>query len=574
MPFVWNILLITAIVGLPLLLLVWGGSLLYRAFDGDRFTVRGKVQGRWVNRVSRRLLALGLVSILMGSGLCLVVMLAAAEGGHTLWLIASAAMLTLAIVVISWSWAGRRSAGKERCPRCMYDVSAVDSLTCPECGFVAETPAMWHKPRKRKRGIVAGGLLTVLAVAMIALPFVGYGWRNLVPTSVLISGVGWLPDSFTGVVDNEEYWDRSTGSLIERIARGDLTRTQIQKLVTRTQTEIAGARSADTLMWWIGLAESLPLPVQPSFTDTEATRLIETILLTEPAKARAYWLSISDRVNWADLANFDEATSKSYADQLATQVTQHPQSPLNPLRIRIGLLLQPDEESLNGSLKELLVDGSKGVEILFAALSFVNSLPRGQQATLMPTLWEAWLETDDRFYREWILDAIDRGNFRHDMLKPELRAAIAARLSETLGKALPQADEVEQSDQDWRRASLQNNLSVLVDTNRLAAVTAAIENDTLGREDLAIIAYARSQTTHPIPVASLVSLATHPDPLTRAVGCLGLDHALVDHRAQVRPFDDAILALEPESFNETLVRRVRDARRRENLPDGSTPPEP
>lgn len=127
-----------------------------------------------------------------------------------------AGVTAFAVVLLVWAVRGDRAKGRRRCPECWYDMrgtlptaavatDAADyrdqarapNLLCPECGHTATTDRDLYKPRRRPR-------LALLAVAIVLLSFYGQtvpralrtGPLGLVPTTVLIGGMRWLPEAW------------------------------------------------------------------------------------------------------------------------------------------------------------------------------------------------------------------------------------------------------------------------------------------------------------------------------------------------------------------------------------------
>ncbi|MBL8756960.1 MAG: hypothetical protein JNK35_00855 [Phycisphaerae bacterium] len=83
------------------------------------------------------------------------------------------------------AWRGDARTDLRRCPRCWYDMAAIPSLACPECGFVAPHPRALHQPRRAsrpwRRALIALWALFLLT-AYAALP--GH-WTTKVPRPVV-----------------------------------------------------------------------------------------------------------------------------------------------------------------------------------------------------------------------------------------------------------------------------------------------------------------------------------------------------------------------------------------------------
>ena len=124
-----------------------------------------------------------------------------------------------------WAYRGDRSKGRRRCPKCWYDMSATIArdapsaapLTCPECGHEPTSIRALYRPRRRRR-------LALLGLAVIVAGLYGQtvpralrtGPLGLVPTTVLIAGMPWLPESWyvdpagtsDATLEERADWDR------------------------------------------------------------------------------------------------------------------------------------------------------------------------------------------------------------------------------------------------------------------------------------------------------------------------------------------------------------------------------
>ena len=103
-------------------------------------------------------------------------------------------MLTLAALVLAFAvlatttvlvWHGDGKADLRRCPRCWYDMSATQGLTCPECGHLAGGTAELHRSRR-----VSNVWLRALCLLWVLLLLGAYfslpgPWTNKVPRPLL-----------------------------------------------------------------------------------------------------------------------------------------------------------------------------------------------------------------------------------------------------------------------------------------------------------------------------------------------------------------------------------------------------
>jgi hypothetical protein len=110
------------------------------------------------------------------------------------WLITAlgAATALAGLALLAWSLLAdrlrtrraRREGTLRRCPKCWYDMSATEGLTCPECGKTAKRERRLLRARRRYRHATASLLILALASATLAYPHGTNGrWK------------GWLPDT-------------------------------------------------------------------------------------------------------------------------------------------------------------------------------------------------------------------------------------------------------------------------------------------------------------------------------------------------------------------------------------------
>jgi hypothetical protein len=105
------------------------------------------------------------------------------------------AVIGTGLAVAFWGVWGRTSRGRRRCPKCWYDMRGVPGLVCPECGRDARKIKRLYRARHRRKIGVAGVLVAVSGPAFVAVEYVReQGPLVLVPTTVMIAGVEWLPD--------------------------------------------------------------------------------------------------------------------------------------------------------------------------------------------------------------------------------------------------------------------------------------------------------------------------------------------------------------------------------------------
>lgn len=114
----------------------------------------------------------------------------------TAWNSIAAAMGAFTVSLLVWAVRGDRSRGRRRCRRCWYDMTGSTGLRCPECGHAHGHARNLYRPRRRWRLAIGSTAGLVVAAALAEWPRYQQGGATaLVPTTVLIAGLGWLPDS-------------------------------------------------------------------------------------------------------------------------------------------------------------------------------------------------------------------------------------------------------------------------------------------------------------------------------------------------------------------------------------------
>ncbi len=104
----------------------------------------------------------------------------------------------LAIALLLYTiWTGR-SRGRARCPRCWYDLSALDTETlpqpCSECGRIITHTRQLHRLRWRRWTLAPVGLLALAGAYLAVLPAArAGGWMSLPPNWALRAWVNVAP---------------------------------------------------------------------------------------------------------------------------------------------------------------------------------------------------------------------------------------------------------------------------------------------------------------------------------------------------------------------------------------------
>lgn len=97
----------------------------------------------------------------------------------------------IGLVVILLALFKDRARGRERCPRCWYDLQGVPRIdtagaTCPECGRAKITPKQMRRTRRRWWRASLGVVVILLGAGLALTPTVrSKGWPSIVPMTVL-----------------------------------------------------------------------------------------------------------------------------------------------------------------------------------------------------------------------------------------------------------------------------------------------------------------------------------------------------------------------------------------------------
>lgn len=146
-----------------------------------------------------------------------------------LWWIGGAALGLLGLWLLYWSLLHDRSKGHRRCPKCWYNMSGTDSLTCSECGRTAKREERLYKTRRRWRWAITATLIGFLAGGSTLTPKIQRdGWVSTVPTRGLIWLLPWTGET-PGQVHQvlvtraraDELSPADWNALFDRIVKGD-----------------------------------------------------------------------------------------------------------------------------------------------------------------------------------------------------------------------------------------------------------------------------------------------------------------------------------------------------------------
>jgi hypothetical protein len=285
------LVILLMLLPLPVFLLLWGATLFARAavtavtvsavaggwLKLRRFTLvpHTRVQ-QWCGLVG------GPVVMVAGVGVFVAGMYWADRGRDleamfdrmSVWTFGAGVVVLAGIAVTIVGLRLDPAKGRRRCPGCWYDFAAmaVDTV-CPECGRVAKSEGELGRTRRSGRLALVGVGIVLLAYFVSATGRVlSLGWKAAVPTTVLIGGMEWLPNTLIqptlGTMD---------GSLASRIERFELWDWQVE-WYTRRQTEsVSRARTVDQAVDRIRLlpGAAAGLPRFPVHLLPEALAMIE-----------------------------------------------------------------------------------------------------------------------------------------------------------------------------------------------------------------------------------------------------------------------------------------------------------
>lgn len=236
-----------SIAALPAFLVLWGLSLFLRALMMQVEAARarkGRLRGLVpLSRAQRRAGLLGGPGV-VAIGLVVVDQSFAYVGGtplrdavrdleHPPWAVAAVLCGVLGLAAV---WAGvrfDRARGRRRCPACWYDFAALAAEgVCPECGRPARGEADLARTRRSKGLMWLGAVLLLVAMPVwYGWRVVKNGWRGLIPTTVLIAGLEYLPNS---LVTSPWVGPATKDSLQTRLYNGEMAAWQKAWLTART----------------------------------------------------------------------------------------------------------------------------------------------------------------------------------------------------------------------------------------------------------------------------------------------------------------------------------------------------
>ncbi len=526
----YTIVIITALALIAAVLTIWGASLLYRALDGDRVTLRSSVKGRWTNRISKVLLTVSLLAILFGSLLSFAILLVVASIALDRSALAYAAITvsiyTTSIVILAWSWAGRRARGRlRRCPACSYDVSTIETQTCPECGFFAETPTMWQKPIKRKRGMLLGSLLALIAIVLIGVPPVfKYNTKAAIPTTLMLKAVKILPDSFIGASTDIYYSGAPHRSLFDRMNANELTIGQEVSLTELVEEELAKASDIRAMLKWTAIASRLKDPAEPPFSREQAVQFVETLLNSAPNPLPSSWGYIAPEIRWSGLEFIPDKQADQYAADLADLAANTRDPTLSQLRWSVALSLARDSDEPFETFADAVTSRRVPLDNRGLTIYFIESLDKPVADRVSAVFWNMWLEDENQTKAMIAVNTMTSVPGPPRSWPKELESEIWEKTIDALSARLLEAAQAQDLEVlGTIHLPEKAVLAQMLTAGRYQKLASHIQADTLTSEDIVILYFGRPirPTTLTIPI--LANLTKHEDLLIRTAAVRALE---------------------------------------------------
>lgn len=246
----------------------WSASLFWRAWHAWRLERRARRKEQApvaVLSAGRRRFGIGVALValpLAGIAFSYAGVVRDDADAHVSWPMLAARALTgvLLFVAAGAVYVAFRfdpSRGRRRCGRCWYDMSATAGRLCPECGHEPESEKGLYRTRRAPRLLVLACLFLASAYGAWTAPRIyERGWAAAVPTTLLIAGLPWWPDSMiegseaslTARIDEEDVWEWQE-SLLRWRARGVLRRSgsahALDRAVKFASDNVVGAWSGE-----------------------------------------------------------------------------------------------------------------------------------------------------------------------------------------------------------------------------------------------------------------------------------------------------------------------------------------
>lgn len=190
------------------------------------------------------------------------------------------ALLLIALVGDTFK---QRIRKNRRCPKCWYDLSHTQGLTCSECGHSAKREAKLYKSRRRWRLVWLAILMFVASHGVSVTPAViESGWVRAVPTTALIAALSFLEPDIQVVESELDIWLSNQNTALNANWRDSL----YLNLLDRCDEE-------DSLWTW----------------QISLLKVVSDINISDPKYGKWEWENLSEQViagtSWRDEQKLD-----------------------------------------------------------------------------------------------------------------------------------------------------------------------------------------------------------------------------------------------------------------------------
>ncbi len=107
-----------------------------------------------------------------------------------IWQVLGWMLLPSAAVVVLLALLRDRSRGRQRCPKCWYDMKGLATAdgrcVCPECGKAVARQTDLHRTRRHWKRALVGAVLALLGFTSMSVPGWNRGWVGVVPSTLLV----------------------------------------------------------------------------------------------------------------------------------------------------------------------------------------------------------------------------------------------------------------------------------------------------------------------------------------------------------------------------------------------------
>lgn len=165
--------------------------------------------------------------------------MANSSGYDLLIILSGIACALIGIIAGLWGLFWDRSRGRKRCPKCWYNMSGTPSLVCSECGHEAISEKKQLKTRRRWRVLIVCIVVFATGLGAIGYGLTNAGWREFVPTTVLVFLMPDLQkdnpklyDQLRKRMNKDSLWDWQWEWLFDRCV-DDLSQSALVKVYAR-----------------------------------------------------------------------------------------------------------------------------------------------------------------------------------------------------------------------------------------------------------------------------------------------------------------------------------------------------